>query len=507
MEGKTGIDDFLLENPAEALKELPAEPPEPDYLGEIAKLAKLPAIEYEQTRVAASERLKIRTSILDKLVAESRKTEKPGGIDFEEIEPYHKPVNPADLLDSIEATVKRFIICNLETAVAVALWVAMTWLMDAVHVAPLAIITAPDKRCGKSRLLALIGKLVKRPIMASGISPAALFRSIEKWGPTLLIDEADAFMKGNEEIRLLLNSGHTRDAAFIIRTVGDDHEPTRFNTWGAKVICGISAHKLADTLTDRAVLLELRRKLPNEAVENLRHAEPHLFSELTSKLARFADDNGELVRLARPDLPPSLNDRAQDNWEPLLAVADAAGGAWPDRARRAAMKISGTDSPEMSTSAELLQDIKDVFSLKQIDRISSANLILELCVDEEGPWKTYNRGFPITQRQLSNRLKEYHILSRTVKTGYQETAKGFLLEQFKEAFDRYLSATPLPSVTTSPNSIDACLEVTERLRVTDENVTSNQNVTSKTSIDAVCDVVTDKTGNAPEVEVIPDFDF
>ena len=113
----------------------------------------------------------------------------------------------------------------------------------------------------------------------------------------------------------------------------------------------------------------------------------------------------------------------------------------------------------------------------------------------------------MSPRQLSSRLKEYHILSKTIKTGYQETAKGFQLEQFKEAFDRYLSATPLASVTTSPVSIDAGLEVTGRLRVTDKNVTSNQNVTSKACIDAVCDVVTDKTGKAAEVGAIPNFDF
>jgi putative DNA primase/helicase len=138
----------------------------------------------------------------------------------------------------------------------------MTWFIDVIQVAPLAVITAPEKRCGKSLLLSLFGQLVARPITASNISPAALFRSIDAWNPTLLIDEADAFMKDNEELRGLLNSGHTRDSAYVIRIVGEKFTPTKFNTWGAKALAGIG--HVADTLMDRAVILELRRKLPHE---------------------------------------------------------------------------------------------------------------------------------------------------------------------------------------------------------------------------------------------------
>ena len=467
-----------------------------DIEAELDRLGSLSVVMYERIRKETADALGIRSTVLDKLVSSRRKNLVVGGIGFEDIEPWYLPINPADLLSSIEATVKRFIVCNPETATTVALWVTMTWLMDVIHIAPLAIITAPEKRCAKTLLLSLMKKMVKKPIAASGISPAALFRSIEKWQPCLLIDEADAFMKDNEEIRLLLNSGHSRDAAFIIRTVGENHEPARFNTWGAKVISGISAHKLADTLTDRAVLLELRRKLEHESVERLRYAAPEEFEEITGKLARFALDYAEAIRAARPSLPSQLNDRAQDNWEPLLAIADVAGGAWPDKARKAALKIAGNEAPSMNTSTELLHAIQEIFELKKIDRISTANLILELCSDDEQPWKTYNRGFPVTPRQLSNRLKEYHILSKTIKTGYQETAKGYMIDQFKESFARYLSVLPPLSVTTTPDSIDAAFMVTERLPVTDRNVTnvtSNQKETTKTAPLAVGDVVTDRT--------------
>ncbi len=237
-----------------------------------------------------------------------------------------------------------------------------------------------------------------------------------------------------------------------MRTVGDDHTPRKFNTWGAKALAGIG--KLADTLMDRAIVLELRRKLSHERVERLRHAEPDLFETLAEKLARFAEDYRDAVRQARPSLPGSLNDRAQDNWEPLLAIADVAGGEWPDRARKAALKLSGAESPTMSTGTELLADIQEVFEMKRVDRMSSADLIAALCDDNEKPWATYNRGSPISPRQVSKALAEYGIRSTSVRIG-PGTPKGYLREWFDEAFSRYLSTPRAESATAQQVSNDA----------------------------------------------------
>jgi putative DNA primase/helicase len=409
----------------------------------IERLAALSPLEYDRVRIEEAKALGVRQSTLDKLVTSERKAdENYSGI--EDIDPWPEPVEPCELLNDIAATVRRFIVCQHETADAVALWVAMTWLMDVVQVAPLAVITAPEKRCGKSLLLFLLGRLACRPLTASNISPAALFRCIDAWNPTLLVDEADAFARENEELRGLLNCGHTRDGAYVVRTVGDDHTPRKFNTWGAKALAGIG--KLADTLMDRAIVIELRRKLPHEQVERLRHAEPDLFETLAEKLARFAEDYRGAVRQARPELPAKLNDRAQDNWEPLLAIADTAGEAWHVRSRKAALKLSGAEDATMSTGTELLADIKEVFEAKRVDRISSADLIQALCEDDEMPWATYNRGKPISPRQVAKRLADYGIRSKSVRIGCG-TPKGYLLEWFDEAFSRYLSDPPSVSAT------------------------------------------------------------
>jgi putative DNA primase/helicase len=424
----------------------------------IKRMAAMSPLEYDRNRRDIAKSIGVRPATLDKMVIAERKDDDSEGMGFPDIEPWTLPVDPGALLSEISATLRRFIICQQETADAVALWVAMTWFMDVVQVAPLAVITAPEKRCGKSQLLFLLGKLSYRPLTASNISPAALFRAVDAWKPTLLVDEADAFMRDNEELRGIINAGHTRDSAYVVRTVGDDFTPTRFSVWGAKALAGIG--HLADTLMDRAIVLELRRKLPDENAERLRHAEPELFDTLAEKLARFADDFRDDVRRARPELPASLNDRAQDNWEPLLAIADIAGGEWATLGRKAALKLSGTDAPTMSTGTELLADIQEVFEIKKVDKISTAQLIEALCAEDERPWATYNRGKPITPRQVSKRLGEYGISSTTIRVGL-ETPKGFRRDMFDEAFSRYLVTLTLPSATTPQASSDAGLGVAD----------------------------------------------
>lgn len=248
-------------------------------------------------------------------------------------------------------------------------------------------------------------------------------------------------MRENEELRGVINSGHSRDNAYVIRTVGDDFTPKRFSTWGAKALSGIG--HLSDTLMDRAIVLELRRKLSHENVDRLRHAEPDLFLTLARKLARFADDYREQVRMARPVLPDALNDRQQDNWEPLLAIAECAGSEWLARANQVALKLSANDK-SASVSNELLADIQEVFETKGTSKISTVDLINALTEDTEKSWATYNRGKSLSPKQLANKLKGYGICSKTIRIGY-ETPRGYDLDQFIDVFERYL-----PNHTSTP---------------------------------------------------------
>ena len=413
---------------------------------EVRRLASMPSIEYALARDNAAKRLGVTKGALDQVVREAKRQEqgeaaKGSALVFPEVIPWGERVDGAHLLSEIRQTVRDFIVCEDETAVAVALWVAFSWFVDAVKVAPIAIITAPEKRCGKSQLLDLMGKLSRRPLPVSNITAAALFRVIEQATPTLLIDEADSFLERSEDLRGIINSGHTRTSAQLIRTVGDDHEPKVFSTWGAKVLCGIG--KMPETIMDRGVILELRRKLPTESIQRLRHANPEKFATLCAKLARWSDDNSERVREDRPEIPEALNDREQDSWEPLLSVADLAGGGWPELARAAALHLSNRNAENtVSMGAELLADIREVFQIRGEDRLSTKSILADLTKDEDKPWSTCSRGLPMKPHQLARRLKEYAIVPGTIRT-FEGTPKGYRLEQFADAFSRYLD-TPTP---------------------------------------------------------------
>jgi hypothetical protein len=360
-----------------------------------------------------------------------------GGGMFDDVEPWPDVVNGLELLNDIYELAKRFIIADMETLIAASLWIVMTWMMDAVGTSPIANITAPEKRCGKTVLLTFIGKLVYRKMQVSNIAPAALFRSIEAWSPTLLIDEVDSFLRENEEARGILNAGLTRDSAYVVRCVGDDHTPTRFSVWGAKALCGIG--KLADTLADRSIPLRLRRKTPGETVENMRHVDQAVWDTLSAKIARWTDDHREKIRASRPVPIDGLNDRANDCWEPLLSIAEAAGADWATYARCAAKALHGIEEDAPSVNTELLGDIRDVFAAKSVTRISSVDLLAALVADDEGPWATWNHGKPMTPRQLSKRLEEFRIRPATMRYG-DDRFKGYALKSFEDNFARYLSA-------------------------------------------------------------------
>ena len=423
----------------------------------LAELAKMTPLQYDRCREEYAIILGVRGATLDKEVLALRKEGKAGNELFVDDDPWTAPINPAELLHEIDRTVRRFIVCQPEARHAAVLWVAYSWFIDVVQVAPLALITAPERACGKTQMLSLMARLSYRPLPASSISPAALFRAIEAYSPTLFLDECDNQLKDNEELVGLLNSGHTRDSAFTIRLVGDSHAVTRFSTWGAKALSGISQNhgsgKLHETLLSRSIPIEMRRKLPHESVDRIRNAESGLFDDLRSKLARFADDYRDRVRHARPPLPEGLSDRQQDNAEPLLQVAMVAGGDWMRIGTDALVKIFGKDDGSKSIGEELLTDIQEVFESQKVDRISTVDLLKALCADDERPWSTYNRGLPIKPRQLAAKLAGYGIHSKNVKINFG-VLKGFSLDQFTEAFNRYIPATGEISVHPLTNTIN-----------------------------------------------------
>jgi putative DNA primase/helicase len=429
----------------------------------VDRLARLDAFEYARVRKAEAKALGVTVKALDGAVAKRRQELFPAeaalsghAIDLKEFEPWPEPVDGGALLDDIVAMLKRFLVVDETARVAIALWVLFAHCIDVADHSPRLVFKSPVKRCGKTRALNIVARLVPRALPTASTTVAALFRVIEQNKPTLLIDEADTFLTTSEDLRGLLNTGHGRDTPFI-RAVpaGDDFTVRAFRTFSAVAIALIG--KLPDTIEDRSIAVVMRRRRPDESVERL-HLRGHVGAELEAlarQAARWAADHiGELDAAATgeldPDMPKELNDRAEDNWRMLLIIAERIGGEWPRRARMAAIAQSAggaDDSEDIKTL--LLADIRDLFEARRqtatnssdpdVDKLSSAAIVNDLVKMEERPWPEMGKsGKPLTQRGLARLLGFFKIKPGTIRLG-DVTAKGYERKDFGDAWQRYLA--------------------------------------------------------------------
>lgn len=409
----------------------------------LQELATLSLIEYDQQRKLAADQLGLRTSTLDAEVEKRRQrsghTANTNGLSFNDPEPWNEPVIGSVLLTSLVQTIKQFVVMPDHMPLVVALWILFTYCHDAFQISPILCVTSPEKRCGKSTLLSLLSMLVRRALSSSNITPAVIYRIIDKYHPTLIIDEADTFLAGNSDLIGILNSGHNRDMAYVLRSVGDGHEPTQFPTWAPKVIGLIGDPPT--TLFDRSIISALRRRLRGEIVKRLRNNQARLLVDLRRQCLRWANDNSKLLSNSDPIIPEGLNDRAADNWAPLYSIADLVGGEWPSNTRMASIVLNHEEAEE-AASIILLQDIQKIFADEKVGSIPTATLLKKLEELEDHPWAEWFRGKPITARGVAKLLKPYGIRSKDIYGG----KKGYKLADFTDAFARYipkLSANPL----------------------------------------------------------------
>jgi hypothetical protein len=431
----------------------------------VTKRADLAAFMRLRTRLRAN---KIKVTELDKALdaieAADDDEDRAGqgrGIEFPEIEPWPEPVDGAGLLDTIIEQLKQYVMMPDEAAIAVALWVVHAYCFEAFTTSPRLVITSPEKRCGKTTLLRVVQALTPRPLPAANITAAAMFRTIENYRPTLLIDEADTFVRDNEELRGIINSGHESEGR-VIRLVGDDNEPRAFSTFSPTVIAAIGS--LASTIEDRAIMIAMRRRLATEQITRLRIDRAEHLHALARKIARWVADQGCVLSGADPVMPVELNDRACDNWRLLFAIADLAGGEWPEKARSAALMLAAQSAAQdnQSRGVILLADIRRIFDDRQAegrpdaDRISSTELATALELLSDRPWGTWSRGKPITTVAIARILKDFSIAPNTIKVAGGRQPNGYKRSQFDDAFGRYLPSSSVFPVQSSPSSPKPC---------------------------------------------------
>ncbi|MGY5133481.1 DUF3631 domain-containing protein [Streptomyces nigrescens] len=350
----------------------------------------------------------------------------------------------ADLLGELRSAIETFVVLPHRQALdAVTLWVAATHLQPAWQHAPRLAVVGPAKRCGKSRLLDVLHETVRDPFITVNSTPAAIFRSITANPPTLLVDEADTIFgspkvaEKNEEMRGLLNSGHHRNRP-TTRVAGNDHQPTKFRTFAMAALAGIG--DLPDTIMDRSVVIRMRRRAPGESVRSYRsRRDTPALNALRQRLAAWLGPHLEEAADSEPVMP--VEDRAADTWEPLIVVADLAGGPWPAWARTACQTMTayeqGQEEDHGGLKIRILTDIRQVFaSYGNPDALPTESLLAALRADSEGPWAEYGNG-GLSARGLQLLLADYQIRSANHRFGDIGQRKGFSRSQFTDAWVRY----------------------------------------------------------------------
>lgn len=347
-----------------------------------------------------------------------------------------------------------------EAAAVLAVWSLHTYCATAAHTTPYILIESPEKRSGKTTLLEVLSLLVRDPWRVTSPTAATLFRKIDRDCPTVLIDEIDGIFSGERArseatsaIRDVLNSGNRPDAV-VPRCTGKDNEVQDFKVFSPKVLAGLSSNGLADTTRDRSIRLPLKRKKAKEATARfaLRKAEAEI-GGFGADAAVWAEQNHEALLAASVEPLDGLDDRANDGWEALRAIAHRLGGDWPVVVSRQALNLSGRVEQTESLGERLLRDIARVFRETNTTRLSSAHLVERLNADEAAPWGGYGKSRThtgLTARDLARLLKPFEIAPGTIRLPAGDTPKGYRTEQFTDAWERYLPPALIPHGPPQP---------------------------------------------------------
>lgn len=464
----------------------------------IEELALLSNLEYEQVRKKEAKALNIRESILDKEITKERKRveqeELAHNSIVSDVEEWPEAIQGDQLLSELKEIYKQYSILPEGADVALSLWTLGTYCFDAFRIFPMIGLSSPEKRCGKSTVMSLLQATTNKPLLSSNISPAAIYRVAELCKPTLLIDEADTFLKGNDELRGIINSGHTRDTAFVVRIEGENLEPKRFSTWTPKALAMIG--DLPDTNKDRSIVILMRRRLPNEAVTKMPLNAAEQFKDIRRKCKRWAADNFDLLVQYTPTLPNHNNDRELDNWTPLFSIAGLCGN------EKAALDSMASISPvgdEESIGPMILSDIKTVFDNRGVDKVFSEDLVNDLIEFDNRPWAEWKHDKPITKNSIARLLKPYKIKSKSIRFGTL-TGKGYTFESFQDTFFRYLS-TDTHSQNVTPSQVsDSNTLIDKSKRHTTDDVAFQKSLKPTSHND--CYVVTDVNMEVEDDECI-----
>jgi hypothetical protein len=356
----------------------------------------------------------------------------------------------AEVLTALEDYVSKYVVLTAVQRCAIVLWAAHTWAVDASDVSPYLSVTSAVMRSGKTQLVGTLRYVVAEPWVAIQPTEAILFRRVDQLRPTLFLDEVDTLFHSkddrHEPLRALLNAGNRRGTTVPRIVPGarkGDFETHDFEVFCPKLLAGIGHPPV--TVADRSIPIRMEKKLPDDVAARFREKLVMVDAmESRQQLALWAA-SGVVDRLkeAWPALPEELNDRAQDSWEPLLAIADEAGAGWPERARATAVALARATEDGVDHKVQLLEDVRDVFG--DLDRITTDALLKSLI--EKDPWgdlwgdQVEIGKLKSPAARLSRMLGQFGIKPKQLWIGGMKT-RGYERADFVDAWTRNLPDRP-----------------------------------------------------------------
>jgi hypothetical protein len=371
--------------------------------------------------------------------------------------PYEGPVDGAEIAKKIESILNLYLKLPEGAATTITVWIFHSYVFDAKHITPYLAACGPDKRCGKTTLLDLLSYLCHRAWPVSSATGAAIYRLVDEWHLTLLLDEADKVFRRNQAVKDIFISSHRKRFAFATVSVPDQTEGWKgdsFSTWSPKAYTSIGKPR-DDQLVDRSIIIWMERRTEEETVaEWIDEEVADLLDPFRPKLLKWGEDNFDQIIKHRPGgLPSCLHDREKDNWRPLFCIADLLGGDWPSKAREAAVALSGRGEDE-SVLTLLLTDLREQYGERQSDFLKSTEICEYLNSMDERPWPEW-RGKPITPTALAALLRRVKVKPKAewVDGGHgnkKTTLRGYHRKDLEGAFERYIPHT-LPD--TNPQDL------------------------------------------------------
>ena len=416
----------------------PSASPDPD----IARLAKLPPLEYDRVRRAEAKRLGLRVRTLDDEVERVRILEDDAAandVPLKQLEPWPEPILDAPaLFDEVHDRFLLFLHLPPGAAVVLTMWPGHANAINAFTQSPRLNLTSRHAGCGKSTTLEILATFCPHVLLTNNMRPPVLYRVMHRGQLTVFLDELDTYLHLYPELRGLLNASN-KPGSYVHRCEGNIVR--FFKVFAATALAGLG--QLSPTLRHRSIIIELEEAPPGvlKARFDPRHIETETI--LGRKIARWAKDNFNALAACDPVMPPKAHNRLADNWRPLFAVAQIIGGHWPERVLEAFNQLTAKPKAAADTGVALLADIRQVFTDSHADRLFSWTLVDSLCALPARPWseaKAENGSVrPINEAWLARQLRRFGVRSRTLRLDGQK-AKGYELADFTEPFAKFLDS-------------------------------------------------------------------